>query len=181
MPRMEPIEPRFSADRVAELLNGVQARLGMIPNLLLVIANSPAVLEGFLSLQNALERGVLSPRLRRQISLAVAELDGSECSATAHAVFGRALGLSDEEILDARQGRSANSKVQAALRFACEIVEQRGHVADEDWARLRAAGYAEREMLEIAAWACTSVFSDYLAQITQAEVDFPTIPELSHS
>lgn len=181
MPRVKPIDPHCCGEAVAELLSNVQARLGMIPNLLLLLANSPAALEGFLSLQDALERGVVPPKLRRQISLAVAERDRSEYSSASHAVFGRAAGLSDEEVLDARLGRSANGKVQAALRFACQLVEKRGQVTDEDWARLRAAGYGDREAIEIAAWVCTAIFGDYLAQVTQAAADFPTMPEMSHT
>ena len=181
MPRMKPIEPRLCRETVGDLFSGVQARLGMTPNLLLLMANAPPVLEGFLCLEDALERGVLPPRLRRQISLAVAERDRSRYSAAAHAAFGRAEGLSDEEISDARQGRSANSKAQAALRFACELVDKRGHVGDDTCARLRAAGYGDREMIEITAWVCTAIFSDYLAQVTQAEVDFPTMSEISHT
>ena len=181
MPRLKPVRFDRATGRVRELLQSVQATLGMVPNLLLVMANSPVVLEGFLSLRDALDRGVLSDTLREQIALAVAERHRSEYCVAGHAAFGRAAGLSDEEIMDARYGRSSKSKVQAALRFACQVLEKHGDVANEDWARLCAAGYSDREITEMIGWISMNTFNDYFAQVAQAESDFPKVPEILHA
>jgi AhpD family alkylhydroperoxidase len=147
--------------------------MGMVPNLLLVMANSPVVLEGYLVLNEALERGVLSERFRQQMALAVAEHHRSDYWVAGHVVLGRAAGLSDEEIMDARAGRSSSSKVQTALRFACRMLEKRGELDHDDWARLRGAGYSDREITEILGWIGVNTFRDYFAQATQTEIDFP--------
>ncbi len=51
MPRLPAISPEHAAGRAKELLDGVQATLGMIPNLMRTMANSPAVLEAYLPLE----------------------------------------------------------------------------------------------------------------------------------
>jgi len=145
----------------------------MVPNLLLVMANSPVVLEGYLGLNEALERGVLSEKLREQMALAVAEHHRSEYWVAGHVALGRAAGLSEEEIMDARSGRSSSSKVQTALRFACQMLQKRGDLDNDDWGRLRAAGYSDREITEILGWIGVNTFRDYFAQATQTAIDFP--------
>jgi AhpD family alkylhydroperoxidase len=181
MARLEPIETSRASGRVRELLSEAQARLGMIPNLTRALAHSPAALEGFLRLSDALESGALPDKLREQISLAVAQRHGTEYGVAEHAALGRAVGLSDEEIMDARHGRSSNSKVQAALRFASQVIRGRGDIADEDWARLCAAGYSSQEIVEILAWIGLSTFTDYFAQATQTDADFPKLHEPSRA
>lgn len=173
MARLKPIGFDRTTGRVRQLLQEVRSTVGMVPNLLLVMANSPVVLEGYLSLNRALERGVLSERLREQMALAIAEQHRSEYWVAGHVALGRAAGLSDEEIMDARGGRSSSGKVQTALRCACRMIAGGGDLADEDWGRLRAAGYGDREITEIVAWICVNTFSDYFAQATQTEIDFP--------
>ncbi len=179
MPRVEPIELEVCDAAARDALLGVRARLGMIPNLLLVMARSPTVLEGFLGLEGALERSVLPAKLREQIALAVAERNRSTYSVARHAAFGRAVGLSEEEIADARQGHSASGRRQAVLRFACALVDKRGHLTDGDWTRLRTAGLGDREILDIVAAVCTALVSDYFAEAIRVESDFPEIgPEI---
>lgn len=173
MARLKPVGFDRTSGRVRDLLQTVQSTVGMVPNLLLVMANSPVVLEGYLLLNDALERGILPERLREQMALAVAECHGSQYWVAGHVALGRAAGLSDEEIMDARDGRSSSSKTQTALQFACRMIDTRGDLAEEDWVRLRAAGYSDREITEIIAWVCVNTFSDYFAQATQTEIDFP--------
>ena len=58
------------------LLQTVEKQLGSVPNLFRLIANSPAALEGYLSLSGALAKGSLPAATRERIALAVAELNG---------------------------------------------------------------------------------------------------------
>ena len=55
------------------LFAAVQKQLGVVPNLMKLVGNSPAALEGYLSLNGALAKGKLNVKLRESIALAVAE------------------------------------------------------------------------------------------------------------
>jgi hypothetical protein len=59
MPRLETINVENADAKTRELLDGVQAKLGMVPNLLSTLANSPAALEAYLGLSGALSKGAL--------------------------------------------------------------------------------------------------------------------------
>jgi len=175
MPRLEPIELAHATQRVRELLHEVEGSMGMVPNLIGTVAHSPTVLEAFLCLRNLVRGSVLPEKLCEQIALAVAERHVSRYGVAAHAALGRAVGLSDEEIRDARLGRATSSKADAAVRFAVRVVDRHGRIGDEDWARLRAASYSPRETVEILAWIGVNTFSDYFAQATQIDIDFPEL------
>lgn len=52
--------------------------MGAVPNLAKVIANSPALLKGWLAMSGALSDGVLPPAVRERLAIATAEYDGCE-------------------------------------------------------------------------------------------------------
>ncbi len=76
MPRLKAIETTEAEPKTKALLEGVQKKLGMTPNLMRTMANSPAVLEAYLGLGNALGKGTFQPKLREPIALTVGELNG---------------------------------------------------------------------------------------------------------
>ncbi len=180
MPRLKPIDYETCTGKTKQLLDRVQSKLGMVPNLFRTMANAPAVLEGFVFLREALEEGTLPPKLREEICLSVSECNHSAYCLSGHTAIGKSLGCTDDEIMDARRGVSSDSKVEAALHFAREVVEKRGWVSDEDLVRIRTAGYGEPEIAEIIGCVALAMFGDYFAQISLAEVDFPPVPELAH-
>ena len=74
MNQLNVIDPDTATGKAKELLDAVQAKLGMVPNLMRALANSPAALEVYLGF-GALDKGSLSPALREQIALTVAEIN----------------------------------------------------------------------------------------------------------
>jgi len=101
------------------LLAAVNKQLGVVPNLMKLAGNSPAALEGYLSLSGALAKGSLSAQLRERIALTIAEYNGCDYCLAAHAYLGKNLAkLSDAEIDAARSARSEDAKTNAALQFA---------------------------------------------------------------
>ena len=105
------------------LLQAVKKQLGVVPNLFRLVGNSPAALEGYLGLNGALAKGALEAATRERIALAVAEINGCDYCLSAHSYLGKNLAkLSDAEIAANRDGRSADAKADAAVRFAVKLV-----------------------------------------------------------
>ena len=48
-------------------LEAVHKKLGVVPNMFRLIANSPAALEGYLAMSGALAKGAITPALARQL------------------------------------------------------------------------------------------------------------------
>lgn len=62
MPRIQALSPEQAPAESRPLLEAVQARLGMIPNVTRTLAHSPAVLGAYLKFSAALTGGSLSAR-----------------------------------------------------------------------------------------------------------------------
>jgi len=69
--RFKAISPESATGRAKDLLEAVNARPGMVPTMMRAMGNAPAVLDGYLSLSEALDKGRLSGRMREQLALAV--------------------------------------------------------------------------------------------------------------
>ena len=101
------------------LLAAVGKRLGTVPNLFRIVANSPAAHEAYIGFSDALGKGVLSAPTRERIALAVAEVNGCDYCLSAHTYLARNVAkLDDAEITANRSGASNDIKADAAIRFA---------------------------------------------------------------
>jgi uncharacterized peroxidase-related enzyme len=175
MSRLIAVDPAQASGKAKDLLDGVQAKLGLTPNMMRTMANSPAVLEAYLNFNNSLAEGSLSSRLREQVALVVAEANGCEYCLSAHTAIGKMVGLGTDDILASRHSTSTNPKVEAALKFATRIIARRGDVSDNDLGEVRQAGYTEGEIAEIIANVALNVFTNYFNQVAQTEIDFPRV------
>lgn len=174
MQRITAIKHEEATGKAKELLDAVQSKLGFIPNMTATMANSPAVLESYLNFSGALGTS-LNAKLREQIALTVAEINGCGYCAAAHSAIGKMVGLDENEILNARQSSSADEKRNAALKFAEAIVTRHGKVSDADLAAVKTAGYTDKEISEIAANVALNIFTNYFNEIAGTIVDFPSI------
>jgi uncharacterized peroxidase-related enzyme len=165
-----------SLDATKPLLAAVQKQLGVVPNLMKLVGNSPAALEGYLSLNGALAKGKLSAPLREQIALAIAEFNGCNYCLSAHDYLGRNVAkLSDAEINNARDGRSQDARADAALHFARRVAETRGRVSDAELATLRVAGFDEASVIEIVVTVALNVLTNYVNNVAETDIDFPEV------
>jgi uncharacterized peroxidase-related enzyme len=175
MSRINPVARDTATDAVRKNFDVIQKRLGMVPNMMRTIAQSPQALEGYLGLSGALGRGALPDRLQEQIALAVAEANACDYCLSAHSALGQGVGLSDDQLAASRAGRASDPKANAALQFARAVVERRGGVSDSDLARVRAAGFTDGEVVEIIAHVALNVFTNYFNRTAETEIDFPRV------
>ena len=178
MSRLQAINPDQATGQGQRLLHGVQNKLGFVPNIMRTMANSPAVLQGYLDFSSALSKGTLSPKFREQIALAVSEINDCQYCLAAHSAIGRTVGLSEEAIEDSRRGESPDTKEATALAFTRHVVLNRGWVTDEEVAKLRKAGFTEGAIVELIANISLILFTNYFNHVAETEVDFPAVSEL---
>ncbi len=158
------------------LLNAVKAQLGLVPNLFRLVATSPAALEGYLGLSGALGKGELPAATRERIALAVAEVNGCDYCLSAHTYLARNVAkLDDTEITANRNGASNDIKADAAVRFAVKVTKLRGHVTNEDFQAVKAAGYTDAQIIEIVQHVALNTWTNYINSVAQTVIDFPVI------
>ncbi len=178
MSRLKLISPDEAEGATKELLSGVSQQLGMVPNIMRALANSPAALQAYLGFSGALSEGSLSAKLRERISLAISERNGCSYCVAAHNALGKMAGLSVDDIRDARSGKATDSKTDAAVRFAVNVLDAKGFVTDKDLDRVQRAGYSDGEIAEIVAMVALNVFTNYFNHVVATEIDFPPVKEM---
>jgi uncharacterized peroxidase-related enzyme len=171
--RLTAIDPANAQGKVKDLLGGVQKKLGRAPNMMRTMAQSPAVLQGYLAMSGELAGGVLGAKCSEELALAIAQINECEYCAAAHSALGRMAGLTVDQIAMALHGRGSDAKTSAAIQLARRIVEERGAVDDEDLAVARAAGLGEPEVAEIVAHVALNVLTNYFNRLAHTEIDFP--------
>lgn len=180
MPRLKTIEPEHANAKIKKLYQEVEANLGMVPNLIKTLANSPVAAEAYMTFWNLMGEGVLPVHLKEHIALHVAEANGCSYCVSAHCAISKSVGLRDEEIQDGRQGTSPDRKTDAVLKFVGKVLETRGAVKTEDIQQLKDLGYADGEITEIIAIVVLTIFSNYFNNVAGTVNDFPSVPELAN-
>jgi uncharacterized peroxidase-related enzyme len=175
MQRITAVNPAEATGKAKQLLDGVQAKLGMTPNLMKTLAAGPAALEAYLNFGAALATGHLDARFREQIALAVAQANSCEYCLSAHSAIGQMVGLKAEEIAASRVGHSADAKRAAGLQFVQAVVANRGEVSDDAFAQVKAAGFGDGDIAELVANVAINIFTNYFNFIARTEVDFPRV------
>jgi uncharacterized peroxidase-related enzyme len=168
MPRIQlPTDQRIPEASRA-VVDGIRTQLGFLPNVVKLMSVSPAALNGWLGLQAALA-GRLDRTTREAIALVVSEVNGCAYCLATHS---RAATPPDE-IERNRAGTSSGAAVAAAANFAGRLIEERGHVADDDVNALRSAGCDDAQILEIVAFAIQFMFANFVNTVAGTEMDFP--------
>lgn len=175
MPRINlPASIEAAPAGAQEALNGLKAKLGKAPNIYLLAANSPAALNGLLSLSGALSAGALDAATREALALAIANVNGCDYCNSAHSYIAKNMvKLSDDEIASNRDGRATNAKTDAALRLARQVTLTRGEASAADIEAARRAGLSDAELVEVIAHVALNTFTNYLNHVFQTPVDFP--------
>jgi uncharacterized peroxidase-related enzyme len=179
MARLPIINPENSTGKARDLLTAVKKKLGLVPNMTRVMANSPAVLEAYLQFSGSLEGGSLDAKSRERIALETAEANKCEYCLSAHSAIGKMVGLNETEILDSRQAHSTDSKTAAALHFSRLVIERRGAVSETDIEAARKGGLTDGEIAEVVALTVLNILTNYFNTAFQVDVDFPVVKALS--
>ena len=173
MSRINPIAPESATGKAKELLDAVKSKLGLVPNMTRAMANSPAVLNGYLQLSGALAQGTLPARTREQIALAVGQANGCDYCLAAHTALGKMAGLSVEQIRDSRHGTAVDPKTDALLHFTRKVLASKGRVSGPDLQAVRDAGYDDGAIAEVVGHVALNVFTNYFNHVADTDIDFP--------
>ena len=170
-----PAEVNDAPEAARPLLQAVEKKIGFAPNIYKLIANSPAALEGTLSLSEALGKGALDAKTRERIALAVANVNGCNYCNAAHTAIAGMHNMDSIEIAANRKGRSSDPKAEVAVAFARKVAISRGDVTSSDVQHVRDAGFSDAELVEIVAHVALNVLTNYINEVFGTPIDFPEV------
>lgn len=175
MSRIETVNPEEATGETREMLDAIQLKLGMVPNIMRMFANSPKALAAFLGLFENISKGVLDPKIGERIALAVGENNGCQYCVSAHTAIAQKAGLDRDEITNARKGSSADSKADAAVKLASALNKDRGEITSIQFAQAKEAGLSDAEIIEVITYVGLNFLNNILSNSMQIEIDFPEV------
>lgn len=146
---------------------------GFIPNLLGVMAESPALLEAYLTLSDLFDTSTnLSTTEQQIIAMTNNRLNGCTYCMAAHTSIMQAGKVAEDVIRALRDGTPiADPKLEALRVFAEQVNQKRGWVDDGDIEDLLAAGYPKRTVFDVIVGTAYKVLSNYTNHVAGTPLD----------
>ena len=145
---------------------------GTTLNIFGAMAESPAVLNGYASLERTLrDDSTLGEKVRQAIHLRVSVLSECDYCSAAYTGAARAAGWSADEAAGIARGEVADDRTAQLLTFVEEILAGQGYVDDETWAATKDAGWSERELLDAFAEVPRTIFTNWFNHLAGTPVD----------
>lgn len=172
-PLFQPLSVATAPDASKPILENIRKSFGFVPNLMATFANSPAVLQGYLALDGAFEKGTFSPVERQLILLAASEENKCGYCAAAHSTIAKAfLNAPAETIAAVRDGKPlADRKQNALVNLVREIVRERGFASPATVEAFLAAGFEKPQVMELLLGVALKTVSNYLDHLSPAVID----------
>lgn len=158
------------------IFDNLKSALGIVPNLYATIAYSKNGLERFLAYQNA--KTSLSNKEKEAVNLIVSQVNGCIYCQSAHLVLGKMNGFSETELHDIRTGKSENPKLDALVKLAADITQNRGNAGATNVDAFFSHGYNLENLVDLILQVSDKTALNYLHNLTQVPVDFPLAPAL---
>ena len=172
-PLFETLTPDTAPAGAQSGLEKVQKKFGFLPNLVLSLANSPALLNAYLAVANEFDGTSFTPGERQVILLATSvENECYYCSA-AHSTIAKNMAKVDAAVVDAIRDHTPinDPKLRALVNVTRDIVINRGNASAESVAEFLAAGYTPEQLAEVLVGVAQKTISNYLNRLSPPEVD----------
>lgn len=154
------------------LLQATRA-FGSIPNLLGVMAESPALVSGYLAVAGAFRESSFAPLEQHVVLQTVNRVnDCAYCTAAHSAEALRVLKIDPSIDAALRELRPLDDPRLEALRtFVVKVVAERGRVGARSTQALLAAGYTKAQALEVVLGVAMKTLSNYVNHLTSTPLD----------
>lgn len=155
------------------LLQAAEEQFGFLPNLLGELAESPAVLEGYLKLNEIVGKTDFTPAEQQLVILAVSIENRCHYCSAVHSFLLKNQINADEQLVEAvRNGTPlADKKLDALVTYTRTAVKKRGFVDEEDLQAFLEAGYTKQHLLEVNLIIALKTISNYTNHIADTPLD----------
>lgn len=159
----------------AEVLRGVEKKMGFVPNLFAHLAESPTATRAYVQLSSLLEDSSLSAQELQIVLLTISVENGCEFCAAAHTAGGTQAKVDTQTLEAVRAGELPSEARDAALvHFVRRVIRERGWVDEAEVREFVDAGFSEAHVLDIITAAALKTISNYSNHVTRPSLN----PEL---
>lgn len=167
-----------AADEARQPLAVLQDAFGFVPNGAGLMANSPALLNTFLSAFGHFRGGgTFGPDERQVLLLSNAVANRCEWAVAFHSLEALADGVEPAAVEALRRGElPADPRMAALSALTRALVAKRGHLDDADVTAFSAAGFTEGQLFEVITGVAISTMTNYTANVARPPLEGPVRP-----
>lgn len=152
--------------------------MGFVPNIYATYAYSDNALGRYLTFSSG--KTSLSNREKEAIFLVVSQVNNCVYCQAAHTAIGKMNGFTDEEIIELRKGSASfDKKIDALVKLAKSIIENRGKISDDVLNTFYAAGYNHENLIDTIVTVGDKTITNFLHKVTNIPLDFPEAAPLN--
>jgi AhpD family alkylhydroperoxidase len=152
----------------------LQQAFGFVPNLIGALSNSPVLLNSLVGLFQRVHGGNFSEPEIQILLLTNAVTNSCAWAVAFHTALALQQGVDRADVQAIRERRlPANPRYAALSRLTRTLIEQRGHLKNEDLTTFIEAGFQPELALEVIAVAAASTITNYGGTITNPPLDAP--------
>jgi len=172
VPKKETVSPANQA-----IFDNLQKGLGFVPNLYAVMAYSETALGKYLAFQSV--KTTLTNKEKEAINLVVSQINQCRYCQSAHTLLGKMNGFTEEETIKIRGGSSSDPKLNALVKLAKEVTENKGVISEATLNAFFNAGYTNAVLVDVVMLVGDKIIMNYLHNLTEVAIDFPLAQPLS--
>lgn len=176
---LKPVATENAKGAAKEILEQTQTQLGFVPAMYSTMANSPGFLSTYVHGYNAFRQDSrFSAPEQEVVFLAISVQNGCDYCTAAHSMVAERMSKLDAASITALRGGDElrDAKLQALAEFTAHVFETRGLIAVSKAEAFLAAGYGERQVLEIILAVSVKTLSNYSNHIFHNELDAAFAP-----
>ena len=161
-------------DNAKPLLKKSEESFGMVPNLHAVMAESPALLEGYQALHALAQKTSFSKEELTVVWQTVNVEHRCHYCVPAHTAIAKDMGV-DDALIDALRNEEilSDTKLNALKQFTLSVVLERGNISDNTLQKFLNAGYAHQQVLDVILIVSQKVMSNYVNHLADTPLDKP--------
>ncbi|MBL3965428.1 MULTISPECIES: carboxymuconolactone decarboxylase family protein [Burkholderia] len=177
MSRLTTIRPEEATGATAEVFAKIKKAVGKVPNAYATIGTqSPEALGAALAFDAAVAASTLGKADIEVIKLTVSEYAGCDYCVAAHTLMGKLAGLTSDQMKQVRAGATTGDAARDALvAYVRTLVGTHGTVPVAVVDAVRAAGYTERQLIEISLAIASITFTNLVNRVNDTKLDFPAV------
>ncbi|MBI1869155.1 MAG: carboxymuconolactone decarboxylase family protein [Methylocystis sp.] len=172
---LEPIAYEKAEGDARDVLAKAKKQVGFIPNMYARMAHAPGLLETYLGGYKAFRtRSGFSAVEQELIFLVISRENGCEyCVAALSALLANIKPAVPKEVIEACRSAAviADARLESLARFARRMVQSRGLPARADVEQFLAAGFKERQILDIVLAIGVKTLSNYSNHLFHTPLD----------
>ncbi len=153
-------------------LAAAQGKFGFVPNLIGMLAESPAAAAGYLGIGEAFDTTSFSPAERQVVLLSVSYENQCDYCMAAHSVVAGMSRVPADVVEALRAGTTLpDARLDALSRFTRAVTSARGRLAEGQVEAFLSAGFTRAQVLEVVLGVAMKTLSNYANHMAQTPLD----------